>query len=95
MQLFWTVLGWVLWTAVCVWAVAFGIAAIVLHRKRPDVGLLLFRLVIVVSNGVALLIPIAFDLSKFHLLWLVPASFVVALFLLPFVVMVGAGYSRR
>jgi hypothetical protein len=89
------IIGWVLWTAVCIWAVCFFIAAIVLHRKRHNLGLLLFRLIIVVGNVISLIIPIAFNLSKLHLIWLVPASFAVALLLLPITAILGAGQSGR
>jgi len=59
-------------------------AGIILYRHKRDLGLLRFKLLIVVCNVVSLFIPIAYDISKLHLLWLVPLSFVVALVLMPF-----------
>ena len=78
------IIGWVLWAIVCLWAVGFLLAAIVLYQQKRDLGLLRFRLLIVACNVVSLFIPIAYDISKFHLLWLVPVSFIVALLLMPF-----------
>lgn len=78
------IIGWVLWAIVCLWAVCFLLAAIILHQQKGDLGLLRFRLFIVACNVVSLFILIAYDISKFHLLWLVPVSFIVALLLMPF-----------
>ena len=89
------ILGWILWMLVLVWVVFFAIAAIILHRKKRDLGLLLFRFFIVVGNGISLYIPIAYEISKFHLLWLVPVSFVIALIFLPFTAMLCARYSGK
>lgn len=69
------IIGWILWVVVCIWASSFLYTAIMYYGKDRSLRKLVLGLMVVAGLFGSLCVTALFDISKLHLLWLVPVSY--------------------